>query len=235
MNYNCGIIDDLLPLYVDGACSEESKAAIEVHLASCKACREKLGRMKTETIVTEKIMYSGEATVVNYAKKVRKHRIKVAVGAVAISVVAACVLSLIFLTVKDMHHQANPIIHEVETGTYNLTSNALEVTAAEIEDYILYTNNKKIEVSVDKDAAFSGEVLLWNVDDIDSPVSILYGNITSTEKSCVFSGLSSAHRYMVTCNGSDELTLTVTDGRRISFWGSMKNVLAQIYYLIKET
>jgi len=33
MNYNCGIINDLLPLYVDDACSEESKAAIEVHLA----------------------------------------------------------------------------------------------------------------------------------------------------------------------------------------------------------
>lgn len=136
MNCNCGIIDDLLPLYVDGACSDESKAAIEAHLASCKACREKLERMQAETVVSETVKSSGEITAVKYAKRVRKHRIKLAVGAVAISFIAACVLSLVFLTIKDMHDQANPVIHKVETGIYDLTSNDLEVAVADVDDYI---------------------------------------------------------------------------------------------------
>lgn len=232
MNYNCGIIDDLLPLYVDGACSEESKAAIEAHLASCNVCREKLERMQAETVVSETIKSSEEITVAKYAKKVRKHRIKLAVGAVATSVIVACLLSLVFLTLKDMYNYANPIIHEVEAGTYNLTSNDLEVAVADVGDYIFFTNNTKIEVSVDKDAAFSGEVLLWNADDPNNPVTIGYGKITSEKRSFTFSNLTSADRYMITCDGSDELMLSITDGRNISFFGSMKNVLIQIYDLI---
>lgn len=234
MNYNCGIIDDLLPLYVDGACSEESKAAIEAHLASCKACREKLERMQSETVASETVKSSGKITVAKYANKVRKHRIKLAVGAVAISVIAACVLSLVFLTIKDMHDQANPIVHEVEDGAYNLTSNDLEVAVADVDDYIFFTNNEKIEVSVDKDTTYSGEVLLWNADDQNDPVTIGYGKITPEKRSFTFSNLSSAHRYMITCDGNEDLILTITDGRNVSFFGSMKNVLIQVWDLIME-
>lgn len=217
---------------MDGACSDESKDAIEAHLASCKACREKLERMQTETVVSETVKSSGEITVAKYAKKVRKHRIKLAVGAVAISVIAACVLSLVFLTIKDMHDQANPVIHEVETGTYNLTSNDLEVAVADVDDYIFFTNNEKIEVSVDKDTTYSGEVLLWNADDPNNPVTILYGRITPEESSFTFSHLSSAHRYMITCDGTEDLMLTITDGRNVSFFGSMKNVFETMFEML---
>lgn len=231
MNCNCGIIDDLLPLYVDGACSDESKAAIEAHLASCKACREKLERMQAETVVSETVKSSGEITAVKYAKRVRKHRIKLAVGAVAISFIAACVLSLVFLTIKDMHDQANPVIHEVETGIYNLTSNDLEVAVADVDDYIFFTNNEKIEVSVDKDSTYSGKVLLWNADDPNNLLQIGYGKITP-EKDLSHFQTSSAHRYRVTCDGNEELILTITDGRNVSFFGSMKNVFNMISEMI---
>ena len=32
---NCEIVRDLLPLYADGLCSEESRRAVEEHLKSC--------------------------------------------------------------------------------------------------------------------------------------------------------------------------------------------------------
>ena len=232
MNCNCGIIDDLLPLYADGACSEESKAAIEAHLVSCEVCRKKLERMQSDAVVSETSKPTGEVTVVKYANKVRKHRIKLAIGIVAISVIAACLLSLVFLTLKDMHNYANPIIHEVEISTYNLTSNDLEVAVSDVDNYIFFTNNTKIAVSIGKDADFSGEVLLWNADDPDNPITAQYGKITPKERIVTFSGLSSAHRYMITCDGSDELILTVTDGRNVSFFGSMKNVLMQIWDMV---
>lgn len=232
MNCNCGIIDDLLPLYADGVCSEESKAVIEAHLASCKVCREKLERMQDETVASETVKSSGEITAAKYAKKVRKHRFRLAVGAAIISVVAACVLSLVFLTIKDMHDQSNPIVHEVEDGVYNLTANDLTVDVANVEDYILFTNNEKIEVSVDKDTTYSGEVLLWNADDQNNPVTIGYGKISSEKRYVTFSNLSSAHRYLITCDGNEALILTITDGRNVSFFGSMKNVFDMILELL---
>lgn len=36
---NCDIIKDLLPLYCDGVCSEETSRAVEEHLTTCPVCR----------------------------------------------------------------------------------------------------------------------------------------------------------------------------------------------------
>ena len=232
MNDNCGIIDDLLPLYVDEACSEESKVAIEAHLLSCEVCRAKLAKMKADNIIPETIKADHEITMAKYAQKVKRHRIRIAISAVAISVVAAWVLSLVFLTIKDMHNQANPVVQQVEAGTYNLTANNLEVTAAEVEEYTFFTNNGQIEVSADNNVDYSGKVLLWNVDDRSNPRVILCGKITSTEKSCIFTGLSSSHRYMITCDGNEDTRITFTDGINVNFLGSIKNVLDEIFTLL---
>ena len=44
MKTSCGVIRDLLPLYADDACSEESRTLVEEHLAECPACAEELAR-----------------------------------------------------------------------------------------------------------------------------------------------------------------------------------------------
>ena len=36
----CNVNKDLLPLYVDDVCSEESKAIVEEHLAGCEECQD---------------------------------------------------------------------------------------------------------------------------------------------------------------------------------------------------
>ncbi len=43
---DCNIVKDLLPLYIDGCCSEESRAAVEEHLHCCAACRGALEAMQ---------------------------------------------------------------------------------------------------------------------------------------------------------------------------------------------
>ena len=46
--YNvCEIADDLLPLYVDGACSNGSREFIEDHVKECENCRNALARMQS--------------------------------------------------------------------------------------------------------------------------------------------------------------------------------------------
>ncbi len=51
---NCEIIKDLIPLYVDGCCSEESEGAVEEHLKGCSECKKLFEEMKkpTDIIVT---------------------------------------------------------------------------------------------------------------------------------------------------------------------------------------
>jgi predicted anti-sigma-YlaC factor YlaD len=55
MKTSCSVIKDLLPLYHDGVCSDESKALVEEHLADCKLCKDELQAMdnKLPIISTE--------------------------------------------------------------------------------------------------------------------------------------------------------------------------------------
>ena len=45
----CALIQDLLPLYRDGVCSDESRKAVEAHLKGCPACQAALAAMGAET------------------------------------------------------------------------------------------------------------------------------------------------------------------------------------------
>lgn len=47
MDISCKIIEDLLPLYIDGVCSEESKEVVEEHLSECSRCEEMFKQMKS--------------------------------------------------------------------------------------------------------------------------------------------------------------------------------------------
>ena len=42
MKWNCNVVQDLVPLYIEEACCRESRAMVEEHLEECAACREKL-------------------------------------------------------------------------------------------------------------------------------------------------------------------------------------------------
>ena len=54
MNYPCGIIRDLLPLYIDDVCNEESKQAVQNHLSECEKCRSCYEAMKSTDGFAEK-------------------------------------------------------------------------------------------------------------------------------------------------------------------------------------
>ena len=55
MKYQCEVIKDLMPLYVDDVCSKESKKIIEEHLEICDSCKQYYDAMKSSdnSIVSE--------------------------------------------------------------------------------------------------------------------------------------------------------------------------------------
>jgi Leucine-rich repeat (LRR) protein len=56
MKTSCQIIEDLLPLYIDEVCSEESKAVVEDHLKNCQSCRAKYDSQMGDVIVSNSII-----------------------------------------------------------------------------------------------------------------------------------------------------------------------------------
>lgn len=50
----CGIVHDLLPLYIDKCCSEESVEMVESHLAECEECKAVFDSMSSDIMSEEK-------------------------------------------------------------------------------------------------------------------------------------------------------------------------------------
>lgn len=225
MKINCNMADDLLPLYLDDSCSAESRSALEEHLSECSDCRDKLARMQNNILLPQIEDERNTPQLISYAKKVRHHRIRLTVFIVIMTVIAAFILSISYLTIRDMRNQANPIIHEVEAGTYNLTVNPLTTTVEELGQYIFYTNTNQITVSIQGEETYQGTVNLWNAANNES--YIMSSELNSNKSSCTFTSLSSSNRYKISCDGLTNVTITVTENRTVSFWESLKSVLLE--------
>lgn len=85
MKYDCGLIKDLLPLYCDGVCSEQSKNAVEEHLEECEGCRKIKADFESCDLNT-RINLKEENSKIKFIKEIRK---KLNVRKIIISLVSA--------------------------------------------------------------------------------------------------------------------------------------------------
>ena len=77
MNITCEMAEDLLPLYLEGTCSADSRAALEAHLHICPTCREKRERME-RNIPTLPKQAAGVVPLSDCARRIRRHRLRTA-------------------------------------------------------------------------------------------------------------------------------------------------------------
>lgn len=229
MTSNCNIIDDLLPLYLEDACSQDSAKLVETHLQACPACRKKYAVLKDDCFLPGTDPPNPVPQVTACAKKIRRHRIRTLFLAVFITFLAVSMGFLSCLAVQDMRIKANPEVHAVEDGVYNLTAGDLETTTSQVGNYVLFTNYTQIRVSVSEEASPDDRILLWNTTGPAAPSVILYGSIDPATNACTFTGLSSAQRYMVTYDGAADLSITVSEGRHVSFFDSLGSVLLELF------
>ncbi len=68
MKISCKVIEDILPLYVDECCSEDTKLLLEDHLLECKACKEKLEKLRQPIFLSQEPNLS-EKTYAKHAKR----------------------------------------------------------------------------------------------------------------------------------------------------------------------
>lgn len=69
MKQNCNIVRDLLPLYIEEICSEDSKKYVDEHLLECRECRETCELLK-QTELTDSAAIKQE---INAMKKLKKN------------------------------------------------------------------------------------------------------------------------------------------------------------------
>ena len=72
MKHSCEVIRDLLPLYADDACSDESRKIVEEHLDECTACGDVLKRLQNNEIEAD--LQTEKQDVISYAVRKFKRR-----------------------------------------------------------------------------------------------------------------------------------------------------------------
>ena len=104
---SCGIIKDLLPLYVDNVCSEESKTIIEEHIADCPICEAELMNLQSSPDVKAEIDTDINKAVKNAGKRIKKGKKKAVVKTLSITMTVLLVVSIfayLVVPIKAAYH-----------------------------------------------------------------------------------------------------------------------------------
>lgn len=95
MSISCNIIKDLLPLYHDKVCSEETKRAVEEHIKTCPSCWEEYDKMlASDGIVRSVYDEEHEKKIAESYKKVRRKNMIKTIMASCLALILVGVLAL---------------------------------------------------------------------------------------------------------------------------------------------
>lgn len=91
--YDCGVIQDLLPSYQDGICSEESRYAVKEHLEECADCR-KIADCLQNSRVEEQLLKEKNGVLMQHAKKekIRTAKIGMITAGILLIPVIVCLI-----------------------------------------------------------------------------------------------------------------------------------------------
>lgn len=98
MRYPCNLIRDLIPLYYDLVCSEESRDAVEEHLQECAECKAYYRQMHAAEVV-EKMSYDRQTEIRNAAAMKKLRRKIERKGGMKIALVILVLLLLVWVAV----------------------------------------------------------------------------------------------------------------------------------------
>ena len=168
MNYPCSVIQDLLPLYIDGVCSEESRKLVKAHLAECTVCGQILEEMKNTAPAANRQTDLRAAEVLKQIKK----RINSRVARILLAAVgaAALVSGSIFLLFSEPLKQLGPEDVEMSAEIYDLQALAAASAGLETDEKqtIIFSDPEddskliKVEVPSFGEVTMSEEMIMEN-------------------------------------------------------------------------
>jgi len=122
MTYPCGIIKDLLPLYIDDVCNEESRRAVEEHLAECESCRNDYGAMKEIGDIAKRENGHPEDLEMADRLKCVKRKLNRRIGRIV-----CCAIAAAMICIAGYHMLFNAAIKELSSEEVAITANVYSV------------------------------------------------------------------------------------------------------------
>ena len=95
---DCKIVEDLLPLYYDGAVNDTTKKAVEDHLNDCEKCKKEYEKYSGVVFSCDNISTSKE-----FALLMRKKRIKQIFTVIVASILSCSVLAGVYYLLFEAH------------------------------------------------------------------------------------------------------------------------------------
>lgn len=132
MKISCEIIKDLLPLYHDNVCSNESRTIVEKHLLQCDTCKKYLDSMNGDLPQTyaEK---SAEKAKSDILKGIKKKLFRKNVMISAISVI--CAIAVLLGGFSLIFHYQMPISYENGLVSVQMGNNGMPEVSFNGDDY----------------------------------------------------------------------------------------------------
>jgi len=103
MKISCEIIKDLLPLYYDRVCSNESRGLVDGHLNECDNCKSELQSMSEAILINNIDRNMNEAEAIKkLSKRWRKGTMKSILKSVMITILTIAVILFILYLFIDI-------------------------------------------------------------------------------------------------------------------------------------
>lgn len=142
MTISCDLVQDILPLYHDGICSEDIKRIVEEHLSQCDECKAVLARI-SDTRVDDSLALERDDVVRHHTQAVKRKSMIVGISIasiMAVPIVVCLIVNLIsnhaldwfFIVLTALMTAASltvvPLIMEERKGLWTLGSFAGSLT-----------------------------------------------------------------------------------------------------------
>lgn len=156
---NCNIVEDLLPSYVDGICSEETVAAVEKHIEHCQRCKDSMQMMQQPTVqVIEKNVAAAKEPFNRINKKRRFQVISAIMMTFMITIIGYQIVQDVGVIHQFFFPQVIAVV-EIEDGMEEWQNISFSSDLISHQDYVIYDSlfwKKEIVNSANNE----GDVLL---------------------------------------------------------------------------
>ncbi len=222
----CGMAADLLPLYLDGCCSADSRAALEAHMDTCPACRAQYAQLRRDlTPAADTEQDRGTDTIARaLARKMRRRkRCLRALGAV-LGVLLAVFLVFIGKTFVILGQSGSIASAALPAGATDLAGRAVSGSAEEGGAYVFATGTARLVVTADVLPDAPVTVRLWQVR--ETRENTMVATLDARHRSCIFTNLPPQTLYAVTVDGAPDVQLTVRS--RLTFREAFSLMLQEL-------
>lgn len=218
----CGMAADLLPLYLDGSCSADSRAALEAHMDACPACRAQYAQLRRDltpaAAAAEDPGTDGIARALARIMRRRKRCLR-ALCAV-LGVLLAVLLVFIGKTFVILGQPGSIASAALPAGATDLSAREVSGTAEEVSTYVFATGTARLVVSADAPVT----VRLWQVR--ETRENTMVATLDARHRSCIFTNLPPQTLYAVTVDGAPDVQLTVRS--RLTFREAFSLMLQEL-------